>query len=89
MATATTNLPPGPREPVALQTTRWVQRPIPFMEQCRRKYGKRFTIRLAGVPPFVHLCDPDDIKALFTAPPDVIHPGEGAATALEPVVGKN
>ena len=32
--------------------------------------------------------DPDDIREAFTAPPDVLHPGEGARI-LEPVVGTN
>jgi cytochrome P450 len=31
---------------------------------------------------------PDHIKAIFTAPPDVLHPGEGARV-LEPLVGLN
>src|SRR5205823_3714380 len=62
--------------------------PISFMERCRTRYGKRFTIRLLSTPPFVMLSDPDDVKALFTAPPEVLHPGEGARI-LEPVVGKN
>ena len=34
------------------------------------------------------LTDPDEIKQVFTAPPDVLHPGEGARI-LEPVVGNN
>ena len=34
------------------------------------------------------LSDPEDIKEVFTAPPDVLHPGEGARV-LEPVVGRN
>jgi hypothetical protein len=34
------------------------------------------------------LSDPDEIKELFTAPPDVIHPGEGARI-LEPIIGGN
>jgi cytochrome P450 len=32
------------------------------------------------------LGDPEEIKQLFTAPPDVLHPGEGARV-LEPIVG--
>lgn len=59
-----------------------------MLERGRAKYGKRFTIRLLGTPPFVILSDPADIKELFTAPPDVLHPGEGARI-LEPVVGSN
>jgi cytochrome P450 len=58
------------------------------LERSRAKYGKRFTIRLLGTPPFVIMSDPADIKELFTAPPDVLHPGEGAKI-LEPVVGSN
>src|SRR5689334_22573156 len=58
------------------------------MERCRARYGKRFTIRLLSTPPFVMLSDPDEVKALFTAPPEVLHPGEGARI-LEPVVGPN
>jgi cytochrome P450 len=34
------------------------------------------------------LSDPDEVKELFTASPEVLHPGEGARI-LEPVVGKN
>ena len=81
-------LPAGPRQPKTLQTLGWWSRPIAFLEQCRTRYGKRFTIRLLGTPPFVMLSDPDDIKSVFTAPPEVLHPGEGARI-LEPVVGAN
>jgi hypothetical protein len=58
------------------------------MDRNRARYGKRFTIRLLGQLPFVVLSDPDDIKELFMAPPDVLHPGEGASL-LEPIVGPN
>jgi cytochrome P450 len=59
-----------------------------MMEDCRARFGKRFTIKLLGTPPFVLLCDPDEIKQVFTASPDVLHPGEGARI-LQPVVGRN
>jgi cytochrome P450 len=58
------------------------------MERCRARYGRRFTIRIPAGPPFVMLSDPDDVKAVFTAPPDVLHPGQGARV-LEPIVGSN
>jgi cytochrome P450 len=80
-------LPPGPSAPSWLQTTRWWTRPVPMMEDCRARFGERFTVRLLGTPPFVLLSDPAEIKAVFTAPPDVLHPGEGARI-LEPVVGR-
>ena len=81
-------LPPGPRTPVFLQGLAWWYRPTAFMERCRRKYGKRFTIRLPAQPPFVMISEPDQLRELFTTPPDVLHPGEGARI-LEPVLGKN
>jgi cytochrome P450 len=34
------------------------------------------------------LSDPEDIRELFTAPPEVLHPGQGARV-LEPTVGPN
>ena len=79
-------LPPGPRMPVAMQTLGWWARPVPFLERARARFGKTFTIRLAAQEPFVMLSDPDDLKAVFTASPDVLHPGEGARI-LEPIVG--
>jgi cytochrome P450 len=83
-----TALPPGPRMPTALQTIGWWSRPTAYLERCRARFGRRFTIRLLGQSPFVVLSDPDEIKQLFQAPPDVLHPGEGARI-LEPVVGPN
>jgi cytochrome P450 len=59
------------------------------MERCRARFGKRFTLRLVGQPPFVMLADPDDVKSVFTAPPEVLHPGEGASRVLEPLLGTN
>lgn len=63
-------------------------RPLAFLEQCRARYGSRFTLRLLTAPPFVILTDPEEIKQVFTAPADELHPGEGARV-LEPVVGQN
>src|SRR5439155_2431651 len=82
------SLPPGPRMPAVLQTIGWWSRPTAFLERCRARYGRRFTIRLVGQSPFVLLSDPDEINALFQAAPDVLNPGEGAHI-LEPVVGPN
>jgi cytochrome P450 len=79
-------LPPGPRLPILLQGIAWWNRPTAWMERCRARYGKRFTIRLPGQPPFVMISEPEQLKQLFTAPPDVLHPGEGARI-IEPIVG--
>ena len=81
------SLPPGPRAPAALQLLGTWTRPTATLRGLRR-YGKRATIRLPFQPPFVVLSDPAEIKELFTAPPDAVHPGEGARI-LEPVIGRN
>jgi cytochrome P450 len=83
-----TGLPPGPRTPSLIQTIGWWKRPVASLESYRARYGKRFTFRLLGAPPFVMLSDPSDIEQIFKAPPEVLHPGEGARI-LEPVVGRN
>jgi cytochrome P450 len=70
-----------------VQTLAWWTRPVPSFERFRARYGNRFTIRLLAAPPFVLLADPEAIKEVFTAPPEVLHPGEGARI-LEPVVGR-
>jgi len=66
----------------------WWTRTVPFLESCRARYGKRFTLRLLQSPPFVHLADPAEVREMFTASPEVLHPGEGAKI-LEPVIGAN
>ncbi len=81
-------LPPGPSMPAALQMVGFWTRPLAFLSRCGERYGKRFTLRLPVAPPFVMLADPDEVKQVFTAPPDVLRPGEGAQV-LEPVVGRN
>ena len=81
-------LPPGPTWPAAVQAMAWWSRPVPFMERCRAKYGKRYTLKMVGTPPFVTISDSAQIKEIFMAPPDVLHPGEGAEV-LEPIVGKH
>ena len=82
------HLPAGPSWPAAIQTTAWWTRPVSFLERSRARYGKRFTIRLVATPPFVIHSEPDQLEEIFKAPPDVLHPGEGARI-LEPVVGSN
>jgi cytochrome P450 len=81
-------LPPGPKVPASLQIAGSWLRPTTVVLRARERYGKRFSVRLLGQPPFVVLSDPQDIKQVFQAPPEVLHPGEGARI-LEPIVGPN
>ncbi len=81
-------LPPGPRIPGAFNWSRPGSGRRPRSSGCASSYGKRITVQLPFQPPFVMLSDPEEIKELFTAPPEVLHPGEGARV-LEPTVGSN
>ena len=69
-----------------MQTAGLWTRPLAYLEGCRAQYGKRFTLNLLGQDPFVLLSDPAEVKQLFTAPPEDLHPGAGAQI-LEPVLG--
>jgi len=79
-------LPPGPSAPELVQTLRWVRDPVRLFEECRKRYGPTFTLKLSVGSPIVCLTDPAHVKELFAAPPDVLHPGEGGRI-LEPILG--
>jgi cytochrome P450 len=80
-------LPPGPRLPYALQTLLVWQATGPFMRYCRRRYGPTFTIRAYPAEAAVYVTETDDLKAVFSADPDVLHAGEANAI-LGPVLGR-
>ena len=70
----------------ALQTARWLLRPIAFMESCRRRYGATFGVHFLGFErPMFMLSDPEAIRALFTAPEQGLPPGR--TVALLPIMG--
>jgi cytochrome P450 len=81
-------LPGGPWYPSLIQGIGLWSRPLAFLERCRARYGKRFTVRFPLTPPFVMISEPDQIKEIYTAPPDVLHPGDGAKV-LQPIVGSS
>ena len=60
-------LPPGPGMPRPLQAIGWTQRPLPWLERCQQRYGDTFTLRILHWGDWVLLCDPDDVKKVFTA----------------------
>ena len=78
--------PPGPTEAQAIQTARWLLRPISFMESCRRRYGDAFSVSFLGFErPLVMLSDPEAIRALYTAHEHGLPPGR--SVALLPIMG--
>ncbi len=79
-------LPPGPRMPSALQAVGWAERPLPFMRRCHERYGDIFTMRIRHAGTWVFLCDPEDVKRVFTADGATLGVGE-ANSLLGPILG--
>jgi cytochrome P450 len=69
-----------------VQTAEWLGRPIQLMERCARLYGDMFTLRVMGVGNAVFISNPEVIKEVFTAKPEMMRAGE-SNSFLEPVVG--
>jgi cytochrome P450 len=83
------DLPPGPKEPAALQTVEWIVRPTALLRRAQARYGEPFTLRTAWMDaPLVLTSDPEEIKRIYAAPPDVLQAGD-SSSILEPFVGRN
>ncbi|MDQ3724482.1 MAG: cytochrome P450 [Actinomycetota bacterium] len=79
-------LPPEPGSPPLVQMLRWAFRPIPFLEECRRRYGDSFSVRFLGFErPMVMISDPEAIKALYRERSHGLPPGRD--TILGPILG--
>jgi cytochrome P450 len=82
------NLPQDLRLPSAVQTYVIWRFPFRYLEWRETRYGKRMTQRQPSFPPLVLLSDPSEVKAMLTAPADVLHPGEGGVM-IAPIVDHN
>jgi cytochrome P450 len=72
--------------PSALQAVGWARRPYPLMKRCQERFGDTFTLRILHSGTWVFLCDPGDVKRVFTAPAGSL----GVALAnpmLSPILG--
>ncbi len=83
----TTPLPPGPGSNPWLQAIRYAYQPVAFLEDCARRYGETFLVRMpVGPPASVFFSNPAAIREIFTASDDDLHAGE-AASVLRPLLG--
>ena len=82
------SLPPGPKSPAAWQLLRYSQHPLPFLDECARRYGDTFLVRFAGYGKFVMLGEPDAVQDVFRGDGRALHSGEGNEF-LVPTVGAN
>ncbi|MEA2170495.1 MAG: cytochrome family [Solirubrobacteraceae bacterium] len=81
-----TALPPGSSAPPALQTLRWLVRPISFLEANRRAFGDAFSVMFLGFKsPMIMLSDPAAIRALYTERANGLPPGR--TVTLRPIMG--
>jgi cytochrome P450 len=79
-------LPPEPSSNALMQTLRWTFRPLPFMQECRERYGDSFSVKFLGFErPMVLISDPAAIKALYTERENGLPPGRNIV--LEPILG--
>jgi cytochrome P450 family 135 len=79
-------LPPEPKSLPLVQTLRWAFRPLPFMQECRERYGDSFSVRFLGFErPMVMISDPAAIKALYTEREHGLPPGRDII--LKPILG--
>ncbi len=57
-----------------------------MLEDCQRRFGDMFTIRIAHEGSWVFVTDPDAVKQVFTGDPRLLHAGE-ANVVLLPMLG--
>lgn len=88
MVQSSRSLPPGPNSLSAWQLLRYSHSPLPFLEDCARRYGTPFTTRWAGYGTFVMLASSEAVKDVFRGNSHALHSGEGNEF-LSASVGKN
>ncbi len=81
------DLPPTMQMPATLQTLAFRMRPVPFLEHCRARLGRRFTVHVVDMPPLVFFSDPCEIAAVLAAPPSALSPGAGTRL-IAPLIGE-
>jgi cytochrome P450 len=80
-------LPPEPKSSPLVQTLKWSFRPLPFMQECRERYGDSFSVKFATFErPMVMISDPKAVKALYTERAHGLPPGR--EIVLTPVLGE-
>ncbi|MDJ0591213.1 MAG: cytochrome P450 [Pleurocapsa sp. MO_226.B13] len=81
-------LPDGPKIPPLLQLIKWIAEPFEYFDDCGKRYGDIFTLRLFGFPPLVTIANPQGIQEIFSADARSFDVGR-ANEILRPFFGDN
>jgi cytochrome P450 len=81
-------LPPGPRASGMRQSLRWFRDPVGYMEDCRRRHGDVFSVRLGRLNRASFVSNPEAVRAIFTADPELARMGPTNAL-FRPVLGSS
>lgn len=65
-----------PSGPGIVATFGFVRNPYRFLDQCARRYGDWFTVRVPGVNPFVFTSAPAAIREIFLGNPELLQAGK-------------
>ncbi|MCG9891026.1 MAG: cytochrome P450 [Thermosynechococcaceae cyanobacterium MS004] len=79
-------LPSGPQAHPFLQLLQWIGRPVGIMEDCARRYGDLFTLRLGPIGPVVFCSHPQMLQEIFTLEAHSFYAGAGNQL-LRPLLG--
>lgn len=79
-------LPNGPKTPALIQQLRFILFPMSFLEECTKRYGDIFTLRLTYIS-IVMVSNPKALEKLLNGK-EFIAPGD-ANKVIEPVVGSS
>jgi cytochrome P450 family 135 len=86
-APAATSLPPGPRLPAVAQTLVWAVAMPWALDRWAARRGEAFTMTFApSGRRIVVVSDPEAVKKVFTAPPDVA-PSAAGLSPIAPIMG--
>jgi cytochrome P450 len=82
-----TSLPPGPRMPAVAQTLAWTLAMPWALDRWAARHGEAFTMTFApSGRRIVVVSDPEAVKTVFTAPPDVA-PSAAGLSPIAPIMG--
>jgi cytochrome P450 family 135 len=82
-----TSLPPGPRMPAVAQTLAWALAMPWAQERWAARYGESFTLTFApSGRKIVVVSDPEAVKTVFTAPPEVA-PSAAGISPIASIMG--